>query len=746
MKIKRMTATFGRLEGAVLELREGLNILQAPNEGGKSTWCAFLRAMLYGIPTRERDTKTTLAEKNRYAPWSGSPMAGEMLLTWRGRDILLRRFARGASPFGGFEAVDAATGEPIPGLTGENCGETLLGVGREVFQRSAFVGQSGLPVDADPELERRIAALVSSGEEGVSFSEAEQTLKGWLNRRKHNKTGLIPKLEGELGEVERQCAAALQNQRLLQESEVQAGALEARRTELEAEQAAQRARQDWVRLDQYRSAAQDLEEAQSQLSALEREAGPLPDKEALGEAQGDLAYFNALSAGLKEARGRQEAAQAALEAAQAEAEDPRFSGLDPEDAWDKASRDADRVRALAGRTGRGLPAAGVLLLLAAGALGAGAGLLRQPLLLAAAAVAAAAGAALLLTARRQAAARRAEGRRLLARYGVEDPDGILEQARAYREKRLAAEEARRTAQAAEEARRDLTVQREALLQKLLAFVHGFAPAATDLFGVSTALSRALTLGERLAAARVKVQGARKLLDTLPEPTPENNVILRQAQGGKAPAPPPPMTHTPQQTAAALSAVTGELQRVREALSHARGQRTALGDPEELGGRREALSQDLEARRQEYQALTLALEALEEANGQLRARFSPALNQRAGAIFSALTGGKYQEVTLTRELEASAREAGDIRPRRALTLSRGTVDQLYLAVRLAVCQLALPGEDPAPLVLDDALSDFDDSRMALALNCLLDLSRERQVLLFTCHSREQRWMEQAGGAQ
>ena len=142
---------------------------------------------------------------------------------------------------------------------------------------------------------------------------------------------------------------------------------------------------------------------------------------------------------------------------------------------------------------------------------------------------------------------------------------------------------------------------------------------------------------------------------------------------------------------------------------------------------------------------MTLEALEEANGQLRARFSPALNQRAGELFSALTGGKYEEVTLTRELEASAREAGDIRPRRALTLSRGTVDQLYLAVRLAVCELALPGEDPAPLVLDDALSDFDDGRMALALECLRDLARTRQVLLFTCHSREQSWLERYGSS-
>ena len=80
------------------------------------------------------------------------------------------------------------------------------------------------------------------------------------------------------------------------------------------------------------------------------------------------------------------------------------------------------------------------------------------------------------------------------------------------------------------------------------------------------------------------------------------------------------------------------------------------------------------------------------------------------------------------------------PRRAITLSQGTVDQLYLAVRLAVCELALPAEDPSPLVLDDALTDFDDGRMALALDCLKDLSQERQILLFTCHGREKARLE------
>ena len=57
-----MTATFGKLEHETLTLRPGLNIIEAPNEWGKSTWCAFLIAMLYGIDTRERTTATTLAE------------------------------------------------------------------------------------------------------------------------------------------------------------------------------------------------------------------------------------------------------------------------------------------------------------------------------------------------------------------------------------------------------------------------------------------------------------------------------------------------------------------------------------------------------------------------------------------------------------------------------------------------------------------------------------------------------------
>ena len=73
-----MTATYGRLHEQTLEFQDGLNILQAPNETGKSTWCSFLLSMFYGINTKERDRGGVLADKNRYAPWSGVSMSGRL--------------------------------------------------------------------------------------------------------------------------------------------------------------------------------------------------------------------------------------------------------------------------------------------------------------------------------------------------------------------------------------------------------------------------------------------------------------------------------------------------------------------------------------------------------------------------------------------------------------------------------------------------------------------------------------------
>ena len=157
--------------------------------------------MLYGFPPRERGA---LADKNRYAPWSLSPMRGTLALTCQKGDITLQRdTARANSPMGRFSAVYTGSSETVDGLTAADCGETLLGVPCEVYERSAFIRQSSLTVDASAELERRIAALITTGEEGQSFSEASAALKKQLNARKYNKSGRIPALAAEISAQER---------------------------------------------------------------------------------------------------------------------------------------------------------------------------------------------------------------------------------------------------------------------------------------------------------------------------------------------------------------------------------------------------------------------------------------------------------------------------------------------------------------------------------------------------------------
>jgi uncharacterized protein YhaN len=72
-------------------------------------------------------------------------------------------------------------------------------------------------------------------------------------------------------------------------------------------------------------------------------------------------------------------------------------------------------------------------------------------------------------------------------------------------------------------------------------------------------------------------------------------------------------------------------------------------------------------------------------------------------------------------------------------SDGTIDQLYLALRLAVVRELSPA---APMILDDALVRFDDTRLKAALNILSDEAENRQILLFTCQERETRLLEGA----
>lgn len=725
MKIKTMTATFGKLQGERLTLEPGLNVITAPNEGGKSTWCAFLKAMFYGIDTRDRDRKGHLADKNRYQPWSGTPMEGEITLEWQGQDITIRRGPRGNVPFGSFSAVYTGTEEPVPGLTADTCGQMLLGVGREVYERSAFIGQSGtLAIRSAPELEARIAALVSSGEEDVSFSQVERQLKEWLNRRKVNKSvGRIPQLEEEQAELARSAGELSQlNDQLNQLEGERAQA--ARKHAFCTRQLALHKAIAQRKLDlQYTQARNDEAQAQAQLNALLSEQarfGPIPSRDALKRAQGELAFLKALEPEIRQGQEELALAQQALERARQAAQDDHFPGMTGEEAVRKGERDSESYRS--GMAKKAASRRNFALLQIVGVVAGAALTIFGPFwwLGPIAYVLCAAASALVFTNGTKAARQAAK---ILERYGVDDVEEIAALAGNYQQRMAAADQAAQQVRMIQGGLKDRQARLENSRQELFRFVHTFAPEVKELFGVSAALSRALNLGERETLARSKLEGAQRLTQAL------------QAQGGRELSEETPLsqpTLSLEQAAQETGRLQLELERLDRALNQARGKQQALGDPAILSARLEQVEEELERRRREYQAISIAMETLQQANAQLQQRFSPQLNRAAGALLSRLTGGKYHALSLDKELEASASGERDVLPHSALYLSKGTVDQIYLAVRLAVCDLCLPD---APLVLDEALATFDDVRAKRALELFQELAQQRQILLFSCHHRE-----------
>jgi len=175
---------------------------------------------------------------------------------------------------------------------------------------------------------------------------------------------------------------------------------------------------------------------------------------------------------------------------------------------------------------------------------------------------------------------------------------------------------------------------------------------------------------------------------------------------------------------------GQLQRLEARLEAAPEEDHLLRAEEELVGVRAELER-LERRRR---ALRVALEVLGEAKGAVEVPARQAVEEKAGQFLARLTGGRYTRVRVpqgadTLRLEVWSEEAGEWLPPEEPYLSRGTVDLVFLAARVALVDVLASSLRP-PLLLDDPFVTFDRPRRERALEWLRELSRHRQVLLFT----------------
>ena len=332
--------SFGRFQNRELPLSPGVNLIEAPNEAGKSTLAAFISGMLYGFFRRDVKKRLYAPAFERYLPWDNpGRYFGALTILHEGAEYRLERnFLKDE-----VKLYDAATGRDETGRMPYNAalriyepGQFFLGVSQTAFEGTLYVPQQAVRTgdDLGQELRDRIDALSEAGAGTLSASGAIK----WLNERRDAigtpRKGSSPlgeqyrkllELNEEHAESERKRANAAADARRERELKQEIDLLEKAQREGEKalEQAARHAR--WKR-------AEAAKAHHARVSELEETLRTLPE----GRADDEIAIENAMQDARQAAELNRQASEAGralsdleerIRLARARAEE---SGLDAE--------------------------------------------------------------------------------------------------------------------------------------------------------------------------------------------------------------------------------------------------------------------------------------------------------------------------------------------------------------------------------------------------------------------------------
>ncbi len=145
-----------------------------------------------------------------------------------------------------------------------------------------------------------------------------------------------------------------------------------------------------------------------------------------------------------------------------------------------------------------------------------------------------------------------------------------------------------------------------------------------------------------------------------------------------------------------------------------------------------------ALQEKIDAAELAEETIRDLASGIRSAAGTYINKSASEMVRAITGNAYDSLSAGVNYDIRLNSPEGMIP--VTSLSAGTSDQIYLAVRLATVRCIAGEEDPLPLLLDDSFNQFDDKRLSAALQFLVS-NYKGQILLFTCRNREEQLLEE-----
>lgn len=143
---------------------------------------------------------------------------------------------------------------------------------------------------------------------------------------------------------------------------------------------------------------------------------------------------------------------------------------------------------------------------------------------------------------------------------------------------------------------------------------------------------------------------------------------------------------------------------------------------------------------EVSALDIAQEVMQNLSLTIRNSFGLYLNKEASILIRGITNGAYDSLSVDENLNVFMNTSKKLVPMEQV--SSGTMDQIYLALRLASAKLLQGEGEPLPLIFDDSFVNYDESRLKSTLEWLHQYY-DRQILIFTCHTREETLLKESG---
>ena len=153
----------------------------------------------------------------------------------------------------------------------------------------------------------------------------------------------------------------------------------------------------------------------------------------------------------------------------------------------------------------------------------------------------------------------------------------------------------------------------------------------------------------------------------------------------------------------------------------------------LRNQEESLKQQMRDAALRWATDRIALRMIERATAKYERDRQPGVIRHATELFQSITAGRYNSIYKSLENnQLYLRESHSGRSCQVKELSRGTREELYLAMRLGLIAEYEQRGEPMPLILDDIMVNFDDARASRALNALAEFAAPRQAVILTCH--------------